>query len=90
MVNDCPLCSANEDTVDHLLLNCRVAQVLWRSILSWFKYRWVLRRSIRDLVEAWHLQSLSIRGRVMWTSFLRFCGFFGKREILVASIETTN
>lgn len=34
LVIACPMCLANEETVDHLLLNCKVAQGLWLAVLS--------------------------------------------------------
>ena len=34
--NDCPMCLRNEESVDHLLLNCMVAQLIWRSVVEWF------------------------------------------------------
>lgn len=71
VVNACTLSLANEETVDHLLLNCRVAYALRRSVLSWFKCSWVLYRSVKDLSESCLLLSFSVRGRVMWrTSFV--------------------
>lgn len=30
------MCLADEDTMDYLLLNCKVAQGLWFAVLSWF------------------------------------------------------
>lgn len=36
VVNACPMCLADEESVDHLLLKCKLAQRLWNSVLSWF------------------------------------------------------
>ena len=36
IVNACPMCLADEETVDYLFLNCKVAQFLWKSVFSWF------------------------------------------------------
>ena len=36
IVNAYPMCLADEESVDHLLLNCRVAKGLWFEVLSWF------------------------------------------------------
>eukprot|EP00268_Persea_americana_P029942 TRINITY_DN28916_c0_g1_i2.p1 TRINITY_DN28916_c0_g1~~TRINITY_DN28916_c0_g1_i2.p1 ORF type:complete len:107 (+),score=3.09 TRINITY_DN28916_c0_g1_i2:158-478(+) len=35
IVNACPICFEDEESIDHLL-NCPIAQHLWRSTLGWF------------------------------------------------------
>lgn len=43
----------DEEAMDHLMLNCRVAQVLWSSVLSWFLCSWVFLCSLFVVFEAW-------------------------------------
>lgn len=35
------MCLADEEIVDHLLLNCKVALGLWSAVLCWFGCGWV-------------------------------------------------
>ena len=49
LVNACPMCLEEEETVDHLTLNCRVANMIWNSVLGWFSCSWAFPRSIQDL-----------------------------------------
>ena len=37
MVNACPMCLTEEESVDHLLLKCKLANSIWLSILRWFQ-----------------------------------------------------
>lgn len=55
VVNACPMCLVGEESIDHLLLNCRIAQCLWRAILGWFHYSGPLPRSLLALFEYWRL-----------------------------------
>ena len=65
------MCLADEELVDHLLLNCKVAQGLWSEALSRFHYSLAHPRSICGLFEAWMLEVRFIKGRIMWrTTFL--------------------
>ena len=52
IVNACPMYLADEESVDHLLLNCKVAKGLWSKVLNWFHCNWTHPRSIRGLFEA--------------------------------------
>lgn len=49
VVNTCPICLVDEETIDQLLVNCKMAQQLWNSALRWFDLWWVLPRTISDL-----------------------------------------
>ena len=65
IVNACPLCLASEETVDHLLLNCKVVQAVWKSVIGWFDCSWVLPSSLLDLFDAWKKSVGNARGKVM-------------------------
>ena len=41
VVNGCPMCLTDEESVDHLLLNRKTAQFIWRSVVEWFDCCWV-------------------------------------------------
>lgn len=68
MVNACPVCLVDEETVDHLLLRCRDAKVLRSHFLRCFDCRWAFAQSIREALESCHLRSIMIRGKLMWRS----------------------
>ena len=36
VVNGCPVCLRDEESVDHLMLNCNTAQFIWNSVVEWF------------------------------------------------------
>lgn len=66
MINACPLCLADEKTIDHLLVNCRVVWEVWPSILRAFDHRWVPPRSLVDLFGLWKAFPGSKKGKIMW------------------------
>lgn len=41
VVNGCPMCLCDEETVDHLLLNCQTDQTLWSYLIDSFGCSWV-------------------------------------------------
>jgi hypothetical protein len=43
----------NGEYVDHLLLHCEVACVLWNAIFSRFSLSWVMPRRVVDLFACW-------------------------------------
>ena len=53
MVNRCCLCCSNGETVDHLLLHCPVAHVVWNFLFRSFHVSWVMPRSVKDLLSGW-------------------------------------
>eukprot|EP00268_Persea_americana_P033489 TRINITY_DN33165_c1_g2_i2.p1 TRINITY_DN33165_c1_g2~~TRINITY_DN33165_c1_g2_i2.p1 ORF type:complete len:146 (+),score=9.08 TRINITY_DN33165_c1_g2_i2:242-679(+) len=65
IVNACPVCFAGEESIDHLLLNCRIAQQLWRSTLDWFQVSKPLPNSLSALFEFWRLGVGFTRERIL-------------------------
>jgi hypothetical protein len=49
----CCMCCSNGETVDHLLLHCLVAVVLWSWIFQAFGVQWVLFGIVADLLFSW-------------------------------------
>lgn len=71
LVNTCPMCLADEELVDHLLLRCRVAQEIWSHVLRLFHCGWVFPNSFLEVFQARDLRCTLVRGRLMWSlSFL--------------------
>ena len=65
VVNCCPICIGDEESVDHLLLNRNVAQLIWRSVFASFGCSWVFPKCILELYQAWNLQNRSHKGKEM-------------------------
>lgn len=60
-----------EETIDHLLLNCKRAQFIWKVTLGWFHCCGPLPQSLPSLFEYWKMGVGSKRGKMMWNlSFL--------------------
>ena len=53
MVNACPMCLKDEETIDHLLLQCNNAMKIWNTVINWFGCSWVFPKRAQDLFMAW-------------------------------------
>ena len=62
------MCVADEETMDQLFLNYRVALFLWNSVFGWFDRSGVLPSTLSQLFDVWNLGVGSCRGRIMWRS----------------------
>jgi hypothetical protein len=65
LVNRCGMCKKEEESVDHLLLNCECAQFLWNAFFSHFGLAWAMPRGIANLLRSWWLGGRS-RSTVVW------------------------
>lgn len=66
IVNAYPLCLQAEESVDHLLLNCVMAQGMWLAFLNLFGCQWMLSRRVLYHFLAWSCAVGSKRGTMMW------------------------
>lgn len=85
VVNACPLCLANEKTMDHLLLNCWGAKEIWNSFFKSFDYSWILPDSILLLFNSWWSIFSGILFEV-WSSSLPQIAtgsFYGRLRLLL-------
>jgi len=53
VVEWCVMCKKHGESVDHLLLHCDVARVVWSSFYSLFRVEWVMPSSVLDLLSGW-------------------------------------
>lgn len=68
VTNACPLCFVAEETVNHIMLNCRMSEQVWNSIARCFDCSLVMPHG---LFEAWLLFPRASKYRIMWRlSFL--------------------
>jgi hypothetical protein len=47
------MCKKHGEFVDHLLLHCDVARVVWSYFYSLFRVEWVMLSSVLDLLSGW-------------------------------------
>jgi hypothetical protein len=71
VINYCCMCKKIEETVDHLLLHCDVASVVWNSLFSCFGVSWVMPRRVIDLLACWWSSGRS-RSAIVWKMTLIF------------------
>eukprot|EP00268_Persea_americana_P020191 TRINITY_DN20423_c0_g2_i1.p1 TRINITY_DN20423_c0_g2~~TRINITY_DN20423_c0_g2_i1.p1 ORF type:complete len:102 (-),score=3.72 TRINITY_DN20423_c0_g2_i1:199-504(-) len=69
IINACPMCLADEETVDHLLLGCKTAYSIWIAALSWFGLSWTFLKTLLDHLNAWKLMSGATKGKQLWMTF---------------------
>ena len=53
MVNRCCSCCCDGESVDHLLLHCKVSYALWSAVFEAFRIQWVMPRTVSSLLFAW-------------------------------------
>ena len=51
--NRCYLCGSDEENVNHLLIHCTVASVLWGMVLSLFGAQWVFPETVKEVIIRW-------------------------------------
>ena len=66
LVNMCCLCEENEETIDHLLIHCSRAKILWDLLLAITGFHWVFPRSVRQLLLVWQSVSVGKNGKRVW------------------------
>ncbi|RVX00739.1 putative ribonuclease H protein [Vitis vinifera] len=53
LANRCFLCCDDEETINHVLIHCPKARVLWNLVFSLFRVNWVLPLTVRDTLLGW-------------------------------------
>ena len=54
LANRCFLCEEEEETVNHLLLHCLMAKLLWNLFLDIVGIQWVFPCSVKGTLLSWH------------------------------------
>jgi hypothetical protein len=65
VVNRCWLCESDGESVDHLLIHCRVTYALWNVIFSRLGLSWVMPSSVKELMACW-CSGGRTRNAVVW------------------------
>ena len=82
LVNRCFLCEENEETIDHLLIHCSKAKMLWDILLAITEANWVFPRTVRQLLLVWQSASVGKNGREFgWRLLFVYSGRCGWKEI---------
>ena len=70
--NHCYLCGSDEENVNHLLIHCTVARVLWGIVLGLFGAQWVFPESVKEVVLSWKGSFVGKKGKKIWRSIPLF------------------
>ena len=66
LVNRCFLCEENEETVDHLLIHCSRAKMLWDLFFAITDYNWVFPLKVHKLLIAWQSARVGRKRKRVW------------------------
>ena len=66
LVNRCFLCEENEKTINHLLIHCSRAKMLWDLLLAITDSNWVFPRTVRQRLLAWQSASVDKKRKRVW------------------------
>ena len=66
LANRCFLCCEEEESVDHILIQCSKARVLWELLFALFGVTWVLPFLVKDTLSGWCGFNLGKKRRKVW------------------------
>jgi hypothetical protein len=49
----CPICLAEEESVDHILLHCHKHWIVWSKIINWWGLAWCCPKNLAALFSQW-------------------------------------
>ena len=75
LANRCYLCEEEEETLNHLLVHCLKAKVLWELILAIIGFRWFFPFSVRQVLLAWQGTKVGKKRKKVWRT-APFCLFW--------------
>ena len=64
--NRCFMCEEEEETIDHLLIHCKIAKMLWDLILSIVGISWVFPNSVMHTLLAWQGAAVGKKRKKIW------------------------
>ena len=90
--NRCFLCEEDEETIDHLLIHCKSAKMLWNLFLSIVGTRWVFPRSVLHILLAWQGAAVGKKHKKIWMAppLCLFWTLWCTRNRLVFENEVTS
>ena len=66
LVNRCFLCEEEEETIDHLLIHCSAAKMLWNLFLAIMDYNCVFPLTVRQALLAWQSARVGKKRKSVW------------------------
>ena len=64
LANRCFLCGEEEETMNHLLIHCSKAKILWELLLANFGVSWVFPLLVKETLLSWYMV-------LLWESIAR-------------------
>ena len=66
LVNRCFMCEEDEENIEHLLIHCKSAKMLWNLFLSIFGISWVFPKSVLHTLLAWQGADVGKKRKRIW------------------------
>ena len=66
LANRCFLCETDEETIDHLLIHCSRAKMLWDLLLPIVDCNWVFPLIVRQSLLAWQGAKVGRKRKRVW------------------------
>ena len=80
--NRCFLCACEAESVDHILIHCTVARVLWDLVLGLVGVKWVFPNTVKEVLYSWGVLLWGKKGKSFGIPFrYSFFGWFGRKGI---------
>ena len=89
IANRCFLCCAEEESINHIIIHCSRARVLWELVFVLFGVTWVLPYSARDTLLGWHGSFVGKKHRKAWraTPLCLFWSVWKERNMIAFENE---
>ena len=83
------MCEEDEETIDHLLIHCKCAKMLWDLFLSIVGISWVFPHSVLHTLLAWQGAAVGKKRKKIWLAapLCMFWNLWGIRNRLVFENE---
>ena len=87
--NRCFMCEEEEENIDHLLIHCKFAKMLWDLLLSIVGISWVFPQSVIHTLLAWQGTAVGKKRRKIWFAapLCLFWNLWRARNLLVFENE---
>ena len=66
LVNRCFMCGEDEENIDHLLIHCKSAKMLWNLFLSIFGTSWIFPQTVIHTLLAWQGVAVGKKRKRIW------------------------
>ena len=66
LANRCFICEGEEESIDHLLIHCPRAKMLWELFLAVVGSSWVLPQTVRQTLLAWQSANVGRKRKRIW------------------------